>query len=311
MNELLNKGAQVWRSTESLECGDAYFPPGAFIVNGVDKEELERVAAEKHVVLYPLSVEPESTTQVSPPRIGLFQRFYGGNADEGWTRLVLEQFGFPYVTVMDKDIRGGGLHDKYDVIIIPDDSEAMITGKGLEESASAKGRPLPNFPPEYKSGLGEDGVEALREFVRTGGRLVCFNASSEFAINAFSLKVRNILRGIDMKTFFCPGSTIHTEIDPCHPMGYGMPPKGLVFFWDSLAFEILPSGENNRYETIVRYEERDLLESGWLIGEEKLKKKPAMVVATVDEGKIILFGFRPQHRAQTHGTYKLFFNTLF
>jgi len=311
VNELLNKGAQVWRSTVSLDCGDAYFPPGAFIVKGVDKEELERVAAEKHVVLYPLSVEPESTAQVSPPKIGLFQRFYGGNPDEGWTRLVLEQFGFPYVTIMDKDIREGGLHDKYEVIIMPDDSEAMITGKGLEESAKARGHPLPNFPPEYKSGLGEDGVEALREFVRTGGRLVCFNASSEFAINAFSLKVRNVLKGLDTKAFFCPGSTIHAEIDPCHPMGYGMPPEGLVFLWDSLAFEILPSGENDYYETIVRYGERDLLESGWLIGEEKLKKKPAMVVASVDEGKIILFGFRPQHRAQTHSTYKLFFNTLF
>jgi hypothetical protein len=311
VNELLNKEAQVWRSTASLDCGDLYFPPGAFIVKGVDKEELERVAAEKHVVLYPLSVEPESTAQVSPPKIGLFQRFYGGNPDEGWTRLVLEQFGFPYVTIMDKDIREGALHDKYEVIIIPDDSEAMITGKGLEESAKARGHPLPNFPPEYKSGLGEDGVEALREFVRTGGRLVCFNASSEFAINAFGLKVRNVLKGLDTKAFFCPGSTIHAEIDPCHPMGYGMPPEGLVFLWGSLAFEILPSGENDYYETIVRYGERDLLESGWLIGEEKLKKKPAMVVASVDEGKIILFGFRPQHRAQTHGTYKLFFNTLF
>ncbi|MCK4399905.1 peptidase M14 family protein, partial [Candidatus Bathyarchaeota archaeon] len=246
-----------------------------------------------------------------PPRIGLFQRFYGGNVDEGWTRLVLEQFGFSYTTIMDKEVREGGLHDRYDVIIMPDDSEAMITGEGLEEYARARGRPLPSFPPEYRSGLGEDGVESLREFVWAGGRLVCINASSVFAVNAFSLKVRNVLKGLDTKEFFCPGSTIHAEIDRCHPMGYGMPREGLVFFWDGLAFEILPSGENDRYEVVVSYGERDLLESGWLIGEEKLMKKPAMVVASVGEGEVVLFGFRPQHRAQTHGTYKLFFNTLF
>jgi len=311
VNQLLVEGAHVWRSTESFDCGDARLPPGAFIVKGVEKEELGRVAAEKRVTLYPMSDEPESTVQVGPPRIGLFQRFYGGNADEGWTRLVLEQFGFPYTTIMDKDVREGGLHDRYDVIIMPDDSEALITGEGLEEYARARGRPLPSFPPEYRSGLGEDGVESLREFVWAGGRLVCINASSVFAVNAFSLKVRNVLDGLDTKEFFCPGSTIHAEIDTCHPMGYGMPPEGLVFFWDGLAFEILPSGENDRYEVVVSYGERDLLESGWLIGEEKLRKKPAMVVARVGEGEIVLFGFRPQHRAQTHGTYKLFFNTLF
>jgi len=310
VNELLVKGAQVWRSTESLDCGDACLPQGAFIIKGVEKEELARVAAEKHVTLYPLFDEPESTTQVSPPRIGLFQRFYGGNTDEGWTRLVLEQFGFPFTTIMDKDVREGGLHDKYDIIIIPDDSEAMITGDGLEEYARVRGRPLPNFPPEYRSGLGEDGVESLREFVRAGGRLVCLNASSEFAVNAFGLKVRNVLKGLDPKEFFCPGSTIHAVIDHCHPMGYGMPPEGLIFLWDSLAFEILPSGENDRYEVVVSYGERDLLESGWLIGEEKLRKKPAMVVASLGEGKVVLFGFRPQHRAQTHGTFKLLFNSL-
>ena len=310
VNQLLVKGAHVWRSTESFDCGDARLPPGAFIVKGVEKEELGRVATEKRVTLYPMSDEPESATQVGPPRIGLFQRFYGGNADEGWTRLVLEQFGFPYTTIMDKDVREGGLHDRYDVIIIPDDSEALITGEGLEEYARVRGRPLPSFPPEYRSGLGEDGVESLREFVWAGGRLVCINASSVFAVNTFGLKVRNVLKGLDTKEFFCPGSTIHAEIDTCHPMGYGMPPEGLVFFWDGLAFEILPSGENDRYEVVVSYGERDLLESGWLIGEEKLRKKPAMVVARVGEGEIVLFGFRPQHRAQTHGTYKLFFNTL-
>jgi hypothetical protein len=139
---------------------------------------------------------------------------------------------------------------------------------------------------------------------------VCLNASCEFAIDAFNLKVRNVLKGLDRKEFFCPGSTLHADIDTGHPLGYGMPSEGLVFHWDSFAFEVLPSGENDRYDVVVSYGERDLLESGWLIGEKHLRKRPAMVVARVGEGEAVLFGFRPQHRAQTHGTYKLFFNSL-
>jgi hypothetical protein len=60
----------------------------------------------------------------------------------------------------------------------------------------------------------------------------------------------------------------------------------------------------------VRYADRDLLQSGWLVGEENLVKKCAMVSAKLGEGKAILIGFRTQHRAQTHATFKLLFNAL-
>ncbi|MEE8381227.1 MAG: hypothetical protein V3R78_05045 [Thermodesulfobacteriota bacterium] len=190
--------------------------------------------------------ELDSATKVSVPRVGVYQRYYGGNADEGWTNLLLEQFGFPYSTLMDDIIKGGELNESYDIIIIPNDPEAMITGEGLEEYMMSRSQPLPNFPPEYKSGLGSEGVKALKEYVKNGGRLVCLNQSCEFAIHAFDLKVRNVLNDLNRKEFFCPGSTIHVKIDPLRPIGYGMPLEGLVFFWDGLAFEILPSEYNDK-----------------------------------------------------------------
>ena len=89
-----------------------------------------------------------------------------------------------------------------------------------------------------------------------------------------------------------------------------MPSEGLVLFWNSPAFEITPSRDNNRYEIVARYADRDLLQSGWLIGEEHLTKKAAMVSAQFGEGEVLLIGFPAQHRAQTHGTFKLLFNTM-
>jgi hypothetical protein len=88
-----------------------------------------------------------------------------------------------------------------------------------------------------------------------------------------------------------------------------MPSRGLALFLDSPAFEITaPSAES--YETIVRYQDRELLESGWLLGEGNLANRAAEVAAKLGQGKVVLIGFAAQHRAQTHATYKLLFNTL-
>ena len=90
-----------------------------------------------------------------------------------------------------------------------------------------------------------------------------------------------------------------------------MPSEGLALYMSgSPAFEITPSEHNEHYEVVVRYADRDLLQSGWLIGEQTLAKKAAMVAAKYREGRVVLIGFRTQHRAQTHGTFKLLFNAL-
>jgi hypothetical protein len=310
INFLLLNGAKVQRSLGPLECGDTCLPPGAFIVESVDREHLEELAVEMHLDFYAIEGKLGATERINSPRIGLFQRYWGGNSDEGWTRLILEQFSYPYHTLTGKDIEGGKALSDLDVVIIPNDSEQMITGENLEEWAITRGRPLPNFPPEYKSRLSQDGVEALKKFVEGRGTIVCINASCEFAIKAFGLKVRNTLKDLKTKEFFCPGSTLWANVNTHHPMGFGMQERSLVFFWDSLAFEILPSGDNDRYEVVARYGEHNILRSGWLIGEKKLNNKIAMVAARYGKGKVVLMGFRPQHRAQTHGTYKLLFNSL-
>jgi glutamine amidotransferase-like uncharacterized protein len=184
----------------------------------------------------------------------------------------------------------------------------MITGE--RQSASEYRRPRSSYPPEYRSGVGEEGVKALKAFVKNGGTLVTFGGSCRFAIEKFSLNVRNVVENISAKEFFCPGSTIKATFDNTHPLAYGMPSKGLVLFRSSLAFAISPSQHNERYETVVRYADKDLLRSGWLIGEKHLSKKAAMVSAQYEKGRVVLIGFRTQHRSQTHGTYKLLFNAL-
>jgi hypothetical protein len=307
VNRVLAQGATVWRLTTAVTVGGRPFPSGAFLIQSVQPLVLDRVAKELHLDVYPLAEAVADTLPVRPLRVGLYQRFWGGNIDEGWTRWLLEQFEFPFRTIRDDDIKGPALHEALDVILLPNDSTALITGEGLDEEDLDHSAV---YPPAYRSGIGQDGVAALKRFVEAGGTLITFNASCAFAIDAFGLHVRNVVENVSAKDFFCPGSTLRTRVSLDHPLGYGMPEESLVLFWDSPAFDILPSESNQRYEIIVHYPEREILKSGWLIGEEKLPRKAAMVAAHVGKGQVVLIGFRVQHRAQTHGTFKLLFNAL-
>lgn len=305
VNQLLDRGISVRR----IDQPSGGLRPGDFVLGGGSEELLQEAARQTGVDFQALTADPESGLHdVKRLRIGLYHRYRGGNMDEGWTRFLLEQFGFPYTSLKPEEINLGNLLASYDVIVFPDDSIAMITGE--EEEDRSPYWPAPDFPPEYMGGVDENGVEALRSFTENGGRLVTLGEATEFAIQTFELEVRNALDGLSSKDFYCPGSTLKARFDNGHPLAYGMPSEGLVLFWSSPAFQILPSRGNDKYDVLVTYADRDLLQSGWLIGEKHLSKKAAMVAAKYGEGEVLLIGFPAQHRAQTHGTFKLLFNAL-
>jgi hypothetical protein len=322
--------------------------PGDFVIGAGSDAVLEAVAKQTGVDFTPLPAAVTSGARdTGRLRIGMYQRYGGGNMDEGWTRLVLEQFGFPYTSVFDPEILKGGLNEKYDVLIFPNDSTATITGEtaggggaaaggrgGAAAPAAAGGRggaaaPAAaggrggaqaaaggggggrggNTPPEYRTGIGTAGVNAIRDFVQKGGTLVALNGATAFPVDRLGIGVRNVLAGRTTREFWCPGSTLQASFDNTNRLAYGMPSKGLALYFNSPAFEVTAQNAED-YEIVARYADRPLLESGWLIGEEHLARKAAVVVAKLGQGKVVLIGFPAQHRAQMHGTYKLLFNAL-
>ena len=305
VNLLLEQGGNVQRVTQTS--GD--LRPGDFIV-GASPTIVSEVARQTGVDFVATdSPSTEILNEVSTSRIGMYQRYGGGNMEEGWTRLVFEQFDFPYSSVMDAEIQAGDLNASYDVLVFPDDSWAAITGLPGTNGGGRGGGRGGNTPPDYRSGIGTEGVQAIRDFVENGGTVVAMGGATDFAIRALDLGVRNALAGLDSMEFFCPGSTLHVDVDPTNPLAWGMPKDALALFWGSPAFEITASDAYN-YDRVVTYAERNILQSGWLVGEKHLSKRAAVITARVGEGKVALLGIRAQHRAQTHGTYKLLFNAL-
>jgi hypothetical protein len=190
-----------------------------------------------------------------------------------------------------------------------------MTGERPEGAAGARGRGFggapATVPPEYRSGFGKEGSDALRAFVQKGGTLVTFGDAGALPIERFGLPLRNVVADRKPVEFWCPGSTLNVNVDATHPLAYGMPGQALVaFLAGSQAYEILPTERNEEIETVVTFADRNILESGWLLGEPVIAKKAAMVSVRHGSGRIVLIGFRPQHRAQTHGTFKLMFNAL-
>ena len=188
------------RLHEAVSVENETFPAGAFVAAAESKDLLTEIAQDCGVTFYPLEEGVETgQREVRRGRIGMYQRYWGGNMDEGWTRLVLEQFGFPYQTLKDEEIKAGNLDQRIDILILPDDSTDMITGDKAEDRL----RENP-APPEYRSGIGEEGVEAIKEFVEAGGMLITLNQACNFAIEKLDLPVQNVLAGKSAKEFYCP-----------------------------------------------------------------------------------------------------------
>ncbi len=247
---------------------------------------------------------------VAQQRIGMYQRFYGGNMDEGWTRWLLEDFGFPYTSLFDDDILAGGLHERWDVIILPNDSKQMMLGPS-ERGAGGRGPDPAGTPPEYRSGFGEEGAAALEAFVRNGGTLVTFAQAGDLVLDEFDVPVRNAVAGMWGNEFWAPGSTLRARVDTSSPYGYGMPENALAtYLAGGQVYETVPGARSADVRRVVTYIDRDILQSGWLLGEDAIAGKAAMVSVDHGEGAIVMIGFRAQHRAQTHGTFKLLFNAL-
>lgn len=233
--------------------------------------------------------------------------------DEGWTRWIFESKGIAYGVLSDKDLRAGitvykqspGITGKYYVLLIPDQSARTLL-EGYRKGA---------MPPEYTGGLGPEGVKHLRDFVETGGTLVFLNRASEFAIEQFKLPLRNVVAGLPRTEFYVPGSILRIELDTSHPIANGMPRETIAWAEDSPVFEVTDDGSATvppaNVRVIATYPvDKDPLLSGWLLGGELIKGKAALVEVTMGKGRVILFGFRPQYRAQSEATYPLFFNAL-
>ncbi|SDS78286.1 Zinc carboxypeptidase [Jiangella sp. DSM 45060] len=299
VNRLLEAGDVVLRAPAATETSLGTWPAGTFLVEP-GHGTLARLRAEVRelgVTTAAVAAAPAGAEAVTQPRVGLYHA-WGGNMDEGWTRYLFDDFELGYTRLHDDAVRAGGLAEDYDVIVLPD---ATL-------SSMQNGQRAGSLPEEYTGGMTAAGIENLRQFVEAGGTLLTFDSASQLPIQAFGLPVTDVTADVPSEQLNIPGSVVGLDVDTTDPVAWGMPEATSAFFIDSHAF----SSDDAGVDTIATYAAQDeLLQSGFALGGEIVAGQSAVVRAAVGEGQVVMVGFRPQHRAQTHGTYKLVFNALY
>ena len=274
-------------------------------VNAIAVKEAFTVETQRE----PFALVLQSRVRSNPGvRVGLYQN-YLASMDEGWTRWMFDQYKFPYTRLLHQEIRAGNLREKYDAIILPDQSaQALFNGISARPSRGGDEESSGAYPEQYTGGLGEAGVKSLREFIAAGGTLITFNNASNFAIEHLGVPVRNVLNGVPAREFYCPGSILRTQLDSANALTFGMDRESIAWFEGSPAFEVT---DPKTVRIIARYPDNtNPLLSGWILGDKLIRGKAAMVEATMGKGRVVMFGFRPQYRGQSLATLPLLFNAI-
>ncbi len=271
-------------------------------ISGVQRPAVEAVANALGLSIRAVDdrAAPATGMLIKVPRLGLYQS-WTASMDEGWTRWVIEQHEFPYTSLHNADIKAGKLRDKFDAIILADQQPRDILS----------GSESPAVRPEYRGGIGEEGLKELRQFIAQGGTLITLGASCDLAIDRMPVPVRNLKRGLTRDQHFAPGAILKIQVDTASPIGFGMDADSYGFYVNNPFFGLIEGFASQNASVIARYPNADVIGSGWLKGEELMTGRAAVVAVDMNPGRVVLFGLKPQYRAQTQATFPMLFNAIF
>ena len=309
VNKLLMEGSTVGWSKKSFILEGKQYPAGTIVASGGKIEKTIRKVSDDFSLQIVAGNPKADLLTLRPLKLGLFQPWIA-NMSEGWTRWIFDTWEFPYTTLHNADLQNTNLKSDYDVIILPDiNSKSIING-----------HPKGSIPEKYAGGIGEAGLLALKKFVNDGGTLITLNSSFQLPIDLFRLPLKDISKSYPSTDFFCPNAILNVELANDHPITFGMDSVTDILYTNSPVLDFFNAEEIAQHKdylpisnlkVVAQFPDTNPFRSGRLIGDQILRKKPALIEAAYGKGKIIIFPFHPQHRAQTHGTFMLFFNSLY
>jgi len=343
VTELQKAKVPIYRAAKAFDnhpAGTWVIPPSAAAQPIIEKAAKEMGAAVTGVDRVPavdgFRLKPAT-------KVGLWKG--ANNMPGGWLLWMLEQYGINHEIVKAQDF-AGDLNAKYDVILLPSGtSKARIVsgldpkrndpaewswafgvgdegwkklktfvenggtllaiGTAVETARELLDLPIEKALPEGRPRFGPQATPAAGTAASAGATLRDAFSSPARLMQTLRDRVAD-----PESLFFCPGSLLQNEFDVNNPVAWGMPAEWPVFFEGDQAYRLRP-GFGIETQVVSRYPTENVLQSGWLLGEEYLRDQANVLSFRIGKGYVVTYGSQVDFRTQPRATFTLIFNALF
>ncbi len=318
------KDVPVLAAEHGFRAGRDSLPAGTWLVQGarLDRGRFDALAREMGMQVIGLrerDVRDVVRHAMDPPRIALLHT-WRNTQDDGSVRVALDRFGVPYAYLGVDELRGRpGLRSRFDVILMAQQG-AGASGRSILEGIDPKWGPLayvptaeypalglPDSAQDITGGLTYEGLGALRDFVREGGTFLALGSAGTLPVDMGM--IRNVST-VSPKNLFVPGSIVRATVEqPENPLAYGYDATVPLYHRFGPYFRV---GDDLKPNVVVKYAavKDTLLLSGLAKEPAEMAGGPAVIVAPVGRGTIVLFGFDPLHRFQNQGDFAFVWNAI-
>lgn len=230
--------------------------------------------------------------------------------ESGWTRWLLERFGFDYKVVFPPDFEKGGLDVEFDVLLLPSGAIPTILSRGDANDGTRNDESIPLEFRKSMGGMTQGAIDAIRRFAQQGGRVIAIGSSALNLAKHLGAQVESGLTKSDGSSlsnteFFVPGSVLSVKLNDSE-LTRGLGDHMDVMFDNSPAFRI----GSEQIEPIAVFDSAKPLRSGWAWGQEKLEGLVAIARVPLGKGDFILCGPELLFRAQPSGSIRLVFRAI-
>ena len=321
VNIVLRSGISAYLAAESFDVGGIAFEPGDFLIpvsampiekalpDPGEVDSLIRYLSQAlNVDVVPIASKIEvKVYALRPIKIAL----YGGQSALPTPYVeVFSTLGFKAEYVSESEIRVGKLvSDGYDILTVP--------GDGSTDELVA---------------LGEDGGAAVQEFVGNGGGYISSCAGSwaaalgskgwdeSYYLELVSARNWNVVEGyggVFRKLYPGKGLMVFENVNPDHPVMWGVPDTFEMVWWQGPIFEIVSSTLDypstveglvvgsaftdsftaaEYYSDVLKQREVGFQDT--TIYRALSQRRPVVVSGTYGNGKVVLFGPHPEFRTE-------------
>jgi hypothetical protein len=346
--ELQKANVPVYRAGKGFEASGRNFGPGTWVIPSTPASQkiVENAAKTLGITSYATDRLPAvDGFRLKPAtKVGLWKG--AGNMPGGWLMWLLEQYGINHEVVKSQDFTGD-LNAKYDVILLPSGtSRARIVngldpkrndpaewswaygvgedgwkklrafvenggtllaiGTAVETATELLDLPIEKALPEARPRFGPQATPATAQRSESADAVL----RDAFSSPARLMQTLRDRVADPESLFYCPGSLLANEFDVHNPVAWGMEPSWPVFFESDQAYRLRP-GFGIDTQVVSRYPRANVLQSGWLLGEEYLRDQANIVSFRVGKGYVVTYGSQVDFRTQPRATFKLIFNALF